>query len=350
MKKFFLAFCLLCLHGIASNAQGIRFLSKLSFEKALALAKAQKKILFVEIYAPDCHVCTAFKPTLGRPAVGNFYNSKFISIQLDARQASTYALVNDVWKLRLNTTPSFLFFDPQSRQLVQAKMFSEHENSEQQVLAIAQKAADPKEHLPNMAKRFQSGERQAGFLLNYAELSRIKADTLTSIQVLSAYLKVWPKSAFRSPAGFRLIQKIMLDNQNPLFEDFVANLKQYERFSDANQCQNAYEQVFQAVLTGSRSQGLGAKALAQIKQQMKQAGLDANGILRRTWMAETHFLFKTRQDEEALKRLQQLLNALPNAAGPREYQYLCDYVKKKSKHPKTLAFAKKNWCSLGLTN
>ena len=47
------------------------------------MAKAQNKPVFLEVYAPTCHVCSAFKPTFENPQVGAVYNRNFVSYKLD---------------------------------------------------------------------------------------------------------------------------------------------------------------------------------------------------------------------------------------------------------------------------
>ncbi len=80
---------------------------------------------------------------------------------------------------------------------------------------------------------------------------------------------------------------------------------------------------------------------------MKKVGLDEGSIVRRTWMIECSQLFKSKKNKEALAVIQKVINALPSAPGPREYQFLCDYIQSKTKDPKTLQFAKKNYCAFG---
>jgi hypothetical protein len=50
----------------------------------------------------------------------------------------------------------------------------------------------------------------------------------------------------------------------------------------------------------------------------------------------------------AIKVIDQLIDALPSAPGPKEYQYLCDFVNSKTKDKAALKYAKANWCKFGL--
>ena len=122
---------------------------------AIAAAKQQNKLLFVEVYAPDCHICNSFKGTFAQPQVGTLYNTNFVNFQLDIRKPESQRILQQL-KVIINATPTFLFFDPKTIKLVQAKAFGERENSILNVNSIAQKAANPTEQASNFATKFKS--------------------------------------------------------------------------------------------------------------------------------------------------------------------------------------------------
>ena len=64
----FLLIGLLLISGFCCEAQkGINFVKTGNFNVALNLAKQQNKLLFMEVYAPDCHICNSFKGTFAQP-------------------------------------------------------------------------------------------------------------------------------------------------------------------------------------------------------------------------------------------------------------------------------------------
>lgn len=332
---------------LSFGQKGIQFLSNKNFNQAIALAKQQNKLLFVEAYAPDCHVCQSFKGTFAQPQVGALYNAKFINYQLDLRQQANYQILQQL-KININATPTFLFFEPKTMKLVQARIFGEKDNTVLNVNSIGQKAANPAEQYDKMAERFKKGEKNPNFLLNYAEISRLKGDTLTNIQVLNEYIKQIPNNQYLSQNSFNFLGKSLMNNNNPLFDYFVGNLAQYQRMFDPNLVRMTYENIFQIVLTSSQANKLGMAGLQKLKSQMKKAGIEESSIIRRTWMVETDILFKTRKNKEALAVIQKVIDALPTAPGPKEYQFLCDFIRSKTKDSKTLQYAKKNYCAYGM--
>jgi thioredoxin-related protein len=327
--------------------KGINFLKTTNFNTAIAAAKKQNKLLFVEVYAPDCHVCNSFKGTFAQPQVGNVYNANFVNFQLDIRSPENQKNIQQL-KIIINATPTFLFFDPKTMKLVQAKAFGEKENSVINVNSIAQKAINPIEQASNFASKFKSGDRGFAFLLNYAQYARLTADTITNIKVVNELVKVMPANQYTSQSALNIIQLVMMNNNNALFDYFVSHVAQYNRIADPSLVKMIYENIFQIVMTSSQVNKLSAIEIAKLKDQMSKTGIDKGSIVRRTWMAESIYLFKQKKAMAAIKVIDQLIDALPSAPGPKEYQYLCDFVKSKTKDKVALKYAQTNWCKFGL--
>jgi thiol:disulfide interchange protein len=127
MKLLILAFVFIAT-WTAQAQKGSQFIKTTTFNVAVNAAKQQNKSLFVEAYAPDCHVCAAFKGTFAQPQVGNLYNAQFVNFQLDMNNPENFNLLKQM-KININATPTFLFFDPKSMKVVLANSFGEKENS-----------------------------------------------------------------------------------------------------------------------------------------------------------------------------------------------------------------------------
>ncbi|RXK52348.1 thioredoxin family protein [Aquirufa rosea] len=338
-------FLLLALPGFAQK--GINFIKTGNFNMALATAKQQNKLLFMEVYAPDCHICNSFKGTFAQPQVGAIYNAKFVNFQLDIRNPENQKLLKKL-KININATPTFIFIDPSNLQIVGAKIFGERDNSVINVNSIAQKAINPAEHAQNYAKRLKAGDKNPQFLLNYAEYARIMGDTTANILAFNEFAKSLPTNQYTSQSTFNAIQMVMMNNNNPLFDYFVSHIPTYEKMFEASSVRMTYENIFQIVLTSSQANKLSLADIQKIKGQMTKAGLDASSIQRRMWMVESSLLFKQKKATQAIQVIEILLSVLPNAPGPKEYQYLCDYVNGKTKDKKALSYAKSHWCKFGM--
>ena len=111
---------LIALSHLSWGQKGINFIKTSNFNAAVNAAKQQNKLLFVEAYAPDCHVCMAFKGTFAQPQVGNVYNTNFINFQLDVNNPDNLAILKK-YKIILNATPTFIFFEPKTMKVLLAK-------------------------------------------------------------------------------------------------------------------------------------------------------------------------------------------------------------------------------------
>jgi thioredoxin-related protein len=328
-----------------SLAQGINFLQVNSLQEARAEAIKQNKLLFMEIYAPDCHICNSFKGVFTQAAVGGIYNKNFVNYQLDIRNPANQMALKQAGII-VNATPTFVFFEPKSMKIVQARIFGEKENTVTMVNAIATKAANPAEQAAQFPKRLAAGEKNPGMLVNYAEYARITGDTLANIQAMNAYIALLKPAQYSSQSTFNLMQVALMSPDNRLFDYFIRNLNYYNSIYDPSTVRMIYENIFQITLTSSRSTRLGEAGLMKLKSQMARTGLDRSSIVRRTWMVESDMLLKQRKATQAMKVIDELINSMPSALGPKENQFLCDYVKGKTKDASALKKAK-NWCLYG---
>ncbi len=104
--KFIVLLSFIASSGFAQK--GINFLKTSNLNSAIAAAKQQNKLLFVEVYAPDCHICNSFKGTFAQPQVGTLYNTNFVNFQLDIRKPESQRILQQL-KVIINATPTFLF-------------------------------------------------------------------------------------------------------------------------------------------------------------------------------------------------------------------------------------------------
>lgn len=118
-KKELLFFLLLSLSNIVM-AQGITF-EQGSFEEALAKAKTENKLLFVDVYTSWCGPCKKMaKEVFTREEVGDYFNSHFINYKQDGEKGYGPELMK---KYTIKAVPTFLFLDPQQNLVLAIKGF-----------------------------------------------------------------------------------------------------------------------------------------------------------------------------------------------------------------------------------
>lgn len=116
---FYTVTFLLCsafaLHATAQTEGGIAFFEG-SFEEALEEAKKQDKLLFVDFYAVWCGPCKRLaKEVFPQPEVGDYFNDKFISLQINAEKEENVEIAK---KYKVEAFPTLGFFDTNGKTLL----------------------------------------------------------------------------------------------------------------------------------------------------------------------------------------------------------------------------------------
>lgn len=101
-------------------AQGIRFIEE-DYQKALAAAKQQNKLIFIDAYAVWCGPCKLLKrKTFPNKKAGDFFNRHFISVAVDMEKGQGPALAA---QYAVNAYPTLLITDATGKLLAYTKGF-----------------------------------------------------------------------------------------------------------------------------------------------------------------------------------------------------------------------------------
>lgn len=101
----------------ADNKEGIQF-HKGTWNEAMALAKKQNKLIFLDVYATWCGPCKKLKKnTFSDEKVGEFYNSNFINVAFDGEKPEGEMLAK---QYGLTGYPSLLFIDSNGKVVSQS--------------------------------------------------------------------------------------------------------------------------------------------------------------------------------------------------------------------------------------
>lgn len=110
MKRYFMMLCFTLFMGwsIVGNGQGIQFF-KGTFDEALAKAKEEKKLIFVDFYAVWCGPCKQMvEKVFVDEEVGKFMNDKFVCMQIDVEKAGWQKETAE--KYNVTVLPTLIFF------------------------------------------------------------------------------------------------------------------------------------------------------------------------------------------------------------------------------------------------
>lgn len=156
---------MVCLVGTAyaqESNDGIKFVENMTFDQALALAKKENKLLFIDCYTSWCGPCKMMaRDVFTQKIVGDYFNPKFVSMKVDMEKGEGVQLKD---KFEVKAFPTFVILNGDGEivsRLVgggKAEEFIkrvENSLSEKGLLALS--------------KRYNAGERGTEFLIDYIE-------------------------------------------------------------------------------------------------------------------------------------------------------------------------------------
>ena len=116
MKQRNLLLAVLLCAAIICHAQGIAFTTGLSFKQAVAKAKKENKMLFMDCYTSWCVPCAKMaKEIFPLKACGDYFNDRFVSIQVDMQKGEGIELMK---KFQVQAFPTFIIFDGDGNEIV----------------------------------------------------------------------------------------------------------------------------------------------------------------------------------------------------------------------------------------
>jgi thiol-disulfide isomerase/thioredoxin len=333
MKKLFFTLCLFSAINCMAQ-QGTAFLQTGNLRTPFDLAKAQNKPVYIEVYAPTCHVCTAFKPTFDLPQVGTFYNQNFISYKLDLTTPEGTAFLNKQG-LYITSTPTLLFYDKNVK-LMHISILGENNNSAQTLIDAGKKALNPAQRTSAYKASFQGGNRETNFLIEYGLIARVMRDTIDNIAAMNAYAKKIPKAQYVNNTSFLLLQKVIMDDDNAIFKNMIANIKAFNAKNDRSLVKQTAENIIMYSLYSSRGMKFSVAKIKEVRTNLAKIGVDKKSIDGRVWREESTAYFRENQPDKAMASLGSLIDAKTDKAS---YKFLADWVKSRTSDKNSLAKA-----------
>jgi len=308
------------------NAQikGIKFV-KTSLKNAFEIAQKQNKPVFVEIYAVGCPHCESFKKTFDSNSnVGAYFNKKFISYQVEVNSSEgrEFRKKHNIYVL---STPMMSFWN-KDENLMHIQVAGDEQNNEKSLKDMADRAVDSTKNSASWKKYFQQGMRDDNFLIEYGYMSRMICDTIGNIEAMDAFAEKQKSTNFQNPISFLVLQKIIIDDENPIFKHVVNNLDTYYAKYPKKEVVSAVENTVMYSLYSSRANNFSLEKIAEMKETLRKIGIDKQSIEGRFLLPETKVLFNTNQPQKAIELIDNFYKGL-KSIDKKDGEFIEKYVR-----------------------
>jgi thiol-disulfide isomerase/thioredoxin len=334
MKKITL-FLLITLSAFGAIAQKSVNFQKTNLKAVFALAKAQNKNVFLEIYAIGCPHCESFKKTFdNNVGVATYFNQKFISYQMEwnSPEFREFAKKHTIYVL---STPLMSFWD-NNENLLHIQPAGDEQNNEKSLKDMADRATNPQQQSASWKGFFKQGVHDDSFLIEYGYNCRFVCDTTGNIEAMNAYALNQKPENMSSQTNFLVLQKVIMDDDNILFKNMMNQLPDfYAKFGKENVVRTA-ENVIMFSLYSGRGKTYSVERLAEMKANLRKIGVDDRSILIRFWMIETAALFKLGQEEKAADMINEVYKST-KTIDPKDAIFAEKYIKEKTQNPAILS-------------
>ena len=166
MKRFYLSLICLIISFLTLSqtfAQGIIFRQD-DWQNVLMQAKAQKKLIFVDIYTTWCGPCKEMdKKTFTQTAVGDKFNARFINYKIDAEKGFGITLTK---RYRVTSYPTCLFVDANENLVYKQEGQLEASDLLKEADMVLNNQANAKP-LYALEKLYNEGRKDSEFLYEY---------------------------------------------------------------------------------------------------------------------------------------------------------------------------------------
>ena len=155
MKTIYLLItCLLIQWGVFAQ-EGVNF-RDLTFNEALAQAKAEKKMVFMDCYTSWCGPCKNMTNNVfPQKAAGDYFNPRFVCVKYDMEKGEGKELAD---KFEVHAYPTFIVFRPDGT--IQHRVVGS-DNLETFIQRI-ERGVNEKTSLPYLNERYEKGKMSRG--------------------------------------------------------------------------------------------------------------------------------------------------------------------------------------------
>ncbi len=295
-----------------------------NFETIFNLASKEKKPVFLEAYLPTCHHCMAYDVTLKKPEIKNYLSKNYHAYQIDLSQKDANAFLRKN-KIYIATTPTFIVFSPEGK-IWNIQAAGEETNNVKDIIALLDMAKDPLKRQQALVENFDKGARNLNDMIAAASFTRLKLDTTKNIEIVNELVKNIPPADYENNISFLIVQKVMMDEANPLFDHLVNHIDNYTKNHDTLNVKQAIENTVMISLYNKNATNYSEARFQKMKNALMKIGIPEKQIATRFIYIEVMKDLKNKQIDSAISRIKTFYGSLEIPI--REKEFWCKTVLK----------------------
>lgn len=265
MKKFLLFVVALLMLQVGAFAQ--TNFDELTLDKALDKAKAEGKLVFVDMYTSWCMPCKYMANTIFPKAeMGEYLNPRFVCLKINAEEGEGVEIAK---RYEIAAFPTFLILNTSG--VVQHRIVGGSETVADFIKRVAE-GLDENTAIGVLAARYEKGDREVSFLANYAR-ALLAVDDPKVLEVAEVLIKgLSDEQRVDSAYWFVYEHPALTPVGSPNMEYLLANAVRFQKSVGEERVNEKIATAFDLKLTNmitGRDKQSGVEAIDAIEKEME---------------------------------------------------------------------------------
>ncbi|MCI4667110.1 MAG: thioredoxin family protein, partial [Bacteroidia bacterium] len=206
---------------LTAQATEINFIQG-EFEQAKALAKKERKLIFVDAYAVWCGPCKMMdRNTFSNDKVADFFNKNFINLKIDVESGEGPKFAANY---QVNAMPTLLFLDYNGKVVLRKLGY----RGPSELMKEAQKANSPENFEDYYSLAVEEGSNDPAILLNYALIQAEKKEDF-SASAQKYFETQSEKALLKEAENWKAIKALTTDLESREFQYLLAKYPKYSK-------------------------------------------------------------------------------------------------------------------------
>lgn len=221
MKNILTFLSFIIITSFSVHSQGISFEENHDLNAALAKAKTENKLIFIDAYAVWCGPCKVMaRDIFPLKEVGDFFNANFVNLKLDMEAKENIDIAK---KYEVQAYPTYLFLNADG-ELVHKGLGS---MPAAQFIEVAKVAADTENNYAALSKKIKSGDRSYATIKKF--LDQNPYDTGNGALV-DSYFQTLSENQIYTQENWDMFNNYVNDISSESFRFFIENREKIAGF------------------------------------------------------------------------------------------------------------------------